>query len=121
VLQLVEVNVGVRVVHQRVEVFHGAPHGHFPLVELQKLLFFLHYEVVRLVAVVEPVKLPHRVPFRGFVVAVGVFGLGRLFRFGVAAQYVLLPLIKATQGCNFFRLETLVRFHKLRVGRWQST
>src|SRR5262249_13102627 len=62
VLDLAQIDVGVAVVHERIEKLHRLPDAHAALAERQVLPLFRLYEIKRLVAVVEPIKLPDARP-----------------------------------------------------------
>ena len=55
-LKLIQLDIGVRIVDQRVQELHGSPDRHFFFVERQELGPLLLYEVVGLVLVVKPVE-----------------------------------------------------------------
>ena len=65
VLDLGEVDVGVAVVDERVQVLQGLPHAHRPAVEREVLALLPEDELHRLVRVVLPVELAHGGPLFG--------------------------------------------------------
>ena len=66
-LELRKIGVGIGIVHELVQVFHGFPDAHGHAVEAEIFAALGDGEIVRLVRVVEPVKLAHRGPRFGFV------------------------------------------------------
>ena len=71
VADLGQVDIRVRLVDQGIEVVQPLPGRHFPLPELQPLVFFAQHEIDRLVRVVVAIELAHPVDARLRVVAVG--------------------------------------------------
>src|SRR4029078_6685227 len=71
-----EVDVGIAVVHERVEILEGLPDAHAPPIEPEILTLLLLEEVEGLVRMVLSVELPHRAPFLGGKVPERLCGLG---------------------------------------------
>jgi hypothetical protein len=75
VLLLVEIDIGIGIVHQRVQKIECLVERHLTPIKSQKLRPLLLHEIVRLVTVVLAIELAHRVAGRIIVVAIILFGL----------------------------------------------
>ncbi len=91
-LPLVEVSVGVGVVHKGIQKIECFPNRHLFLIEFEVFGFLFAHEIVRLVGMVQPIELPHRVAPR--LVVVTVIFLGFLEGFRVAGQDVVFPYVE---------------------------
>src|SRR5258708_38823785 len=102
-LELVQVRVGIGIVHQLVQKIKSVPNGHFLFIEFQELGLFLFYEVIGLIGMIQPVEFLYGLPFRVFVVAVffGGFVPGDGLRIGVTFQKVIFPYIEGRERVGF--------------------
>ena len=98
-LQLIQISIGIRVIHERVQKVKSRPNWHFFFVQFEVVGLFFQDKIVGLVRMVQTIELPHRVAFGVIVVAKFFFGFGRGMWLRVAEQQVIFPLVEATQGC----------------------
>src|SRR6266498_4921715 len=83
-LKLRQIGIGIAIIDQRVQKLHRFPDSHSAPRQRQKSLLLGLYEIVSLMAVIEPVELAHAGPCAGFIISkllFGLIGVRRLKRF----------------------------------------
>ncbi len=95
VLLLREVGVWIRIIDESVQIVHRFEHCHLALLKCQIFSLLLQNEVIRLIAMVQPIELAHALA-AGIVVIAIVF-LSLCLRLRVAAFDEVLPLVEALQ------------------------
>src|SRR6202042_2375401 len=102
-LELVEIGIGIGIVHQSIQKFESSPDRHLFFIISEELRLLLLNEFVRLISMVQPVKLPHRISPRRFVIPIcfGRLALRNRLRIRIAFQEIFLPYIEGGERILF--------------------
>src|SRR3954467_2653173 len=95
VLQLIELDIRIRIVDERVQKVERLKNAHLPMIEPQELGSLPRNEVERLLAMILPIEFAHRVAGRLIVIAIIFPRLRARLRVYLLLQK-LLPRMKST-------------------------
>src|SRR5688500_12081639 len=95
-LKLIEVGIGIRIIHQLVQELEGIPYWHLLFVEFQEFILLIPYEIISLIFVIQTIKFTYSITFSIVVVSeiVLVFFCNTVW-IRIPGRHVIFPHIQA--------------------------
>src|SRR3982751_5672005 len=105
VLELVKVRIRIGIINQLIQKIKSLPYRHFFFIELQIIPSLLLYKIIRLVGMIQAVKLFYCIARGLFVIAIFLCLLcsGDGIGLRVTLEYIVFPFVETFKRIYFFR------------------